>query len=140
MERTRGEEEGCGLGILLEFARHAAACPRQSPKLHAFHCGVISLESHNIQDAIADEIIELANKLAEANPDTEPWEIADGILSGAVHWWLYANAPCDNPACENCASIRTADLRMQTLRKLITEMAETSEYIESPNDTTVAHH
>jgi hypothetical protein len=29
---------------------------------------------------------------------------------------------------------------MQTLRKLITEMAETSEYIQSPNDTTVARH
>ncbi len=110
------------------------------PRAYAFHCGVISLESHNIQDAIADEIIELANKLAEANPDTEPWEISDGILSGAVHWWLYANTPCDNPSCENCASIRTAELRMQTLRTLITEMAETSEYIQSPNDTTVARH
>jgi hypothetical protein len=98
------------------------------------------LQSHNIQDAIADEIIELANKLAEANPDTDPCEIADGLLAGAVHWWLYANMPCDNPACENCASIRTADLRMQTLRMLITEMAEASEYIESPNDTNVARH
>jgi len=98
------------------------------------------LENHNIQEAIADEIIELANQLAEANPDADPWEVADGILSGAVHWWLYANSPCGNPGCEDCASIRTADLRMKTLRKLITEMAETSEYFNSPNDADVARH
>jgi hypothetical protein len=96
------------------------------------------VESHNIQDAIADEIVELANKLAEANPDADPWDVADGILSGAIHWWLYANTPCDNPDCEDCADIQTAELRMQTLRKLITEMAESSEYYHSPNDTNVA--
>ena len=96
------------------------------------------MESHNIQNAIADEIVELANRLAEANPEADVWDIADGILSGAIHWWLYANTPCENPECENCATIRTAELRMATLRGLITEMAETSEYYHSPNDADVA--
>lgn len=96
------------------------------------------MESLNIQDAIADEIVELANKLAEANPDADYWDIADGILSGAIHWWLYANMPCDDPNCEDCASIKTADLRMNTLHKLVSEMAESSEYYHSPNDSDVA--
>jgi hypothetical protein len=98
----------------------------------------MTYNSHNIQDAIADEIVDLANKLAEANPDADPWDIADGMLSGAVHWWLYANTPCGKPGCEDCADVQTAELRMQTLRRLITEMAETSEYYHSPNDTDVA--
>lgn len=96
------------------------------------------LESLNIQEATAREIVELANKLAEANPEADPWDIADGILSGAVHWWLYANTPCENPDCEDCASIQTAELRMNTLRKLMAEMAETSEYYHSPNDANTA--
>ena len=96
------------------------------------------MESHNIQNAIADEIVELANRLAEANPEADVWDIADGILSGAIHWWLYANTPCENPECENCVTIRTAEMRMATLRGLITEMAETSEYYHSPNDADVA--
>ena len=97
------------------------------------------MESLNIQSAIADEIVDLANRLAEANPEADPWDIADGMLSGVIHWWLYANTPCDDPECEDCASIRTAELRMHTLRELVTEMAESSEYYHSPNDSNAAH-
>lgn len=97
------------------------------------------MESLNIHDAIADEVVDLANSLAEANPDADRWEIADGMLSGAVHWWLYANAPCEDPNCENCADVQTAELRMKTLIRLVTEMAESSEYYHSPSDSNVAH-
>lgn len=92
-----------------------------------------------MQSAVADELVALANRLAEANPDADLWDIADGMLSGAVHWWLYANAPCEDPDCEDCANIRTAEQRMRTLHQLVTEMAETSEYFHSPNDDNVAH-
>lgn len=98
----------------------------------------MNVASHNIQDAIADEIVDLANNLAEANPEADRWDIADGMLSGVVHWWLYANAPCEDPNCENCAEVRTAGQRMKTLLGLVTEMAETSEYYHSPNDSDVA--
>ena len=67
------------------------------------HTRVQAVESLDIQDAIAARVVDLANDLAEQNPDADRWDIADGILSGAVHWWLYANAPCGDPACENCA-------------------------------------
>ena len=96
------------------------------------------MESHDIQDAVAGEIIDLANKVAEVNPDADTWDIADGILSGAVHWWLYANAPCGDRHCEDCADVQTAELRMKTLHRLIDEMAQSSEYYHSPTDSNVA--
>ncbi|NIP17498.1 MAG: hypothetical protein GWM87_04595 [Xanthomonadales bacterium] len=92
-----------------------------------------------MQADAADELVAFANRIAEDNPEADLWEIADGILSGAVHWWLFANAPCDDPRCEDCESIRTAELRMKTLRDLIARMAEDSEYYHSPNDENVAH-
>lgn len=97
------------------------------------------MSSIDIQANISDELVAFANRLAEENPDADPWEIADGLLSGAVHWWLYANAPCGDPACEDCADIRTAEARMKTLHELVRDMAETSEYYHSPNDENVAH-
>jgi hypothetical protein len=97
------------------------------------------VSSADIQSSIADELVAFANRLAQDNPDADPWEIADGLLSGAVHWWLYANAPCSDPACQDCETIRTAELRMKTLQELVREMAETSEYYHSPNDENVAH-
>jgi hypothetical protein len=93
----------------------------------------------DIQATISDELVAFANRLAESNPDADYWEIADGLLSGAVHWWLYANAPCGDPDCEDCTDIRTAELRMKTLHDLVSQMAVTSEYYHSPNDEDVAH-
>lgn len=89
-------------------------------------------------DDAARQVVEIANRLAAEDPDADPWDIADGILSGAIHWWLYANAPCADKQCEDCASVQTAELRMQELRRLVKEFAEASEYFHSPNDTNVA--
>jgi hypothetical protein len=97
------------------------------------------LNSTDMQALIADELVNFANSLADSNPDADYWDIADGILSGAVHWWLYANAPCGDPTCTDCESISTAERRMETLRKLVADMAESSEYYHSPNDENVAH-
>ena len=52
----------------------------------------MTLSNMDMQSSIADELVAFANRLAQDNPDADPWEIADGLLSGAVHWWLYANA------------------------------------------------
>ena len=97
------------------------------------------MSSIDIHGSIADDLVAFANRLAQENPDADPWIIADGLLSGAVHWWLYANSPCSDPACEDCEAIRTAELRMKTLYDLVRDMAETSEYYHSPNDENVAH-
>ena len=93
----------------------------------------------DIQATIADHLVAYANQIAADNPDADYWNIADGILSGAIHWWLYANAPCGNPQCEDCESIRNAEQRMITLNRLVTDMAQTSDYYHSPNDDDVAH-
>ncbi|HEX7029354.1 MAG TPA: hypothetical protein VF254_02070 [Gammaproteobacteria bacterium] len=91
-----------------------------------------------VYDDAAKQVVEIANQLVAEDPDADPWDIADGILSGAVHWWLYANAPCGDLQCEDCQSVQTAELRMQELKRLIREFAEASEYYHSPNDTNVA--
>lgn len=96
-------------------------------------------ERDPIYDEAARKVVDIANRLAEGDPDADPWEIADGILSGAVHWWLYANAPCADRSCQDCASVQTAELRVKELARLMRELAESSEYFHSPNDTDVAH-
>lgn len=96
-------------------------------------------ERDPIYDEAARKVVEIANGLTEEDPDADPWDVADGILAGAVHWWLYANAPCGDRSCEDCTSVQTAELRMQELKRLMRELAEASEYFHSPNDTDVAH-
>ena len=39
-------------------------------------------------DEAARQVVELANRIAEENPDLDVWEVADGILAGAVHYCL----------------------------------------------------
>ncbi|HLU61506.1 MAG TPA: hypothetical protein VKZ99_04075 [Gammaproteobacteria bacterium] len=92
-----------------------------------------------IYDDAAREAVNIANRLAEQDPDADLWDIADGLLAGAVHWWLYANAPCGDRSCVDCESVQTAELRLKELQRLVRELAEASEYFHSPNDTNVAH-
>ncbi len=91
----------------------------------------------DIFDATAREVVELANRLADAHPDADVWDIADGLLAGAVHYWLYSRQPCDDPMCEDCAPLSTAELRMAELRRFLDESAGTSDYFHSPNDMNV---
>ena len=34
--------------------------------------------------------VELGNKLAEKHDNADLWDIADGLLAGAIQYWLYA--------------------------------------------------
>ena len=89
-------------------------------------------------DEATRAVVETGNRMADADPDADPRAIADGLLAGAVHWWLYANQPCGDPRCEDCAPICTAELRVAQLRQLLQEYAETSDYYHSPTDENVA--
>src|SRR5690606_40334826 len=42
------------------------------------------------------------------------WDIADGLLAGAIQYWLYTRQPCADPACQDCAPLATAEMRQGT--------------------------
>jgi hypothetical protein len=88
-------------------------------------------------DEAADEVVDLANRLAGQHPDTDLWDIADGLLAGVVHYWLFSRKPCGDPACEDCAPIATAQLRLEELTRLIRQSAEESDLFHQPEDTDV---
>ena len=81
--------------------------------------------------------VELGNRLAEKHGNADLWDIADGLLAGAIQYWLYARQPCGKPDCEECAPISTSDLRVTELKRLAEQFAAESEYYHSPSDTNV---
>lgn len=94
-------------------------------------------EQDELYARAAREAVELGNRLAGEEPDEDLWEISDGLLAGAVHYWLFARQPCDDPMCEDCAEFGTAELRLRELRQLVEELARESDYFHSPHDTNV---
>lgn len=78
--------------------------------------------------------VDLGNNIADADKQADLWDIADGLLAGALQFWLYARQPCGDPSCEDCASVGTAEQRMQELKRLIEQFAGESEYYHTPND------
>lgn len=87
-----------------------------------------------IFDDTAREAVELANRLADHEPEADIWDVADGMLAGAVHYWLYARQPCEDLNCEDCAPQATAERRMAELLKLVRQYAEESDYYHTPTD------
>lgn len=87
-------------------------------------------------DESADAVVELGNELAEQNPDTDPWALADGLLAGAVHFWLYAHQPQDIPDADDLMSSRE---RLEELVRQVMQSAEESEYLHSPRDRDVGN-
>ncbi|HET9122705.1 MAG TPA: hypothetical protein VFN52_04290 [Acidiferrobacteraceae bacterium] len=84
-----------------------------------------------------ERAVELGNRLADADPEADLWDVADGVLAGAIQYWLYAHQPCDDPKCEDCAPMNTAYARLAELQKLVRQFAEDSEYYHAPSDTNV---
>jgi hypothetical protein len=85
-------------------------------------------------DNAAAAVVELGNRLIEQDKDADPWDVASGILAGAIQYWLYAHQPCADPYCESCAEVATAEQRMKLLLEEIKEFAEESDYYHSPTD------
>jgi len=82
----------------------------------------------------SSETVQLGNRIAERDEEADLWDIADGLLAGAVQYWLYSRQPCDDPRCEDCFPISSAKQRLAELQRLVQELAEESEYFHSPND------
>ncbi|MEK9784909.1 MAG: hypothetical protein ACO3RT_01725 [Arenicellales bacterium] len=88
-------------------------------------------------DAAAERLIELGNRLLERDADADSWEVASGLLAGAVHFWLYAHQPCGDLECDSCEEIDTAEKRVEQMLALVRESAEESDYYHSPRDINV---
>ena len=57
--------------------------------------------------------VDLGNRIADTDDKADIWDIADGLLAGAVQYWLYSRQPCSDPECEECQPISTAEGRIE---------------------------
>ena len=94
-------------------------------------------QEQSVFDEAAERAVELGNRLLDDNEDADTWDIASGLLAGAVQFWLYSRQPCGDPFCESCSEVSTAEQRLRKLIEEIRELAETSDYYHSPRDTNV---
>lgn len=85
----------------------------------------------------AQEAVELGNQLAEAHPEVDLWDVASGLMAGAVQYWLYSRQPCGDAFCEDCAEIATAEQRLRQLLEEVRQFAQDSDYYHTPNDSNV---
>jgi hypothetical protein len=88
-------------------------------------------------DRAAEEAVKLGNRIVDENDDADPWDIASGVLAGAVHFWLYTRQPCGDPHCESCEKVSTAEQRLKLLIEEVRQSAEESDYYHSPHDANV---
>lgn len=91
-------------------------------------------DSEILFDDAADQVVDLGNEIADANPEGNLWAIADGLIAGAVHFWLYAHQPDGQIDDDDMDGLMTASQRIETLIGLLRESAMESEYLHSPND------
>jgi hypothetical protein len=94
-------------------------------------------EEETPYDAAAREAVELGNQMADEDSEAHLWDIADGLLAGAIQYWLYARQPCGDPRCDECVDVSTAEQRLAELRRLTDEYAKESEYYHAPTDSNV---
>jgi hypothetical protein len=85
-------------------------------------------------DSAFSKAVDLGNKIADKDKDADLWDIADGLLAGALQYWLYSRQPCGDPRCQDCMPISTAAGRMAELKRLVDQLATESEYFHTPTD------
>jgi hypothetical protein len=97
----------------------------------------MNTDPDNVFDDAFGKAVELGNRIADKDQKADLWDIADGMLAGAIQYWLYSRQPCGDPRCEDCASVNTAEARLRELQTLVRQYAEDSEYFHSPADVNV---
>ena len=85
-------------------------------------------------DRAAENVVELGNRMLDQDSSADLWETASGLLAGAVQFWLFSRQPCDDPFCESCAEVSTAERRVRKLMEEARQLAEDSDYYASPHD------
>lgn len=97
----------------------------------------MQLDDDTLFDDAADQVVDLGNRLAEMHPEADLWAVADGLIAGAVHYWLYAHQPETTDDDPDEPIFTSATERMAALMELIQESAADSEYLHSPDDSDV---
>ena len=90
-------------------------------------------EAHPFEEAFG-RAVDLGNQIADNDDKADLWDIADGLLAGAIQYWLYSRQPCGDTRCQDCMPISTAEGRMSELKRLIEQLASESEYFHTPTD------
>ncbi len=99
----------------------------------------ISEETSSPFDQAAMTVVEMGNKLLDQDKEADPWDVASGLLAGAIQFWLFTHQPCADPSCESCAEVATSAHRMKMLGEELREFAEESDYFHSPTDSNVGN-
>ena len=94
------------------------------------------LEKGLTYDQVAETIVEMGNRMLAEDESADVWEVASGIMAGAVQFWLYSRQPCDEPMCQACDDISTPERRLAALLEEARLLAEESDYYSSVNDVT----
>lgn len=95
----------------------------------------VSVEKNLTYDQVAETIVEMGNRMLE-DESADVWEVASGIMAGAVQFWLYSRQPCEDPLCQACADISTPERRLAALLRETRTVGEESDYYCSVNDVT----
>ncbi|MCM2310088.1 MAG: hypothetical protein NDI84_01685 [Steroidobacteraceae bacterium] len=88
-------------------------------------------------DQAFGKAVDLANEIADDDDKADLWDIADGLLAGAVQYWLYSRQPCGDPRCEECLPVSTAEARVAELKRLVDQFSAESQYFHAPTDANV---
>ncbi len=93
----------------------------------------MSVSPESFESAFA-KAVDLGNKLADKDKDADLWDIADGLLAGAVQYWLYSRQPCGDPRCQDCLPVSTAEARLEELKRLIRSWHRIASTTTRPTD------
>jgi hypothetical protein len=94
------------------------------------------LEKDIVYDQVAEAIVELGDRLLEEDDSADVWEVASGILAGAVQFWLNSRQPCKDPFCRACANIISPERRLRAMLRETQNLGEESDNYCSINDGT----
>jgi hypothetical protein len=113
---------------------HAAQANHGSRHSRRFIYTVVMTEIADTFDSAFTKAVDLGNRIADKDKDADLWDIADGLLAGALQYWLYSRQPCGDPRCQDCMPISTAQGRMAELKRLMEQLSSESEYFHTPTD------